>query len=154
MGRTDQVSGLFWVLLGGVICFESTRLGLGSWKEPGPGFMCLVTGSLAALLGAALFIKSLRGKARRDADSRSVIKANVTRVGIVISSLVAYIILLSRLGYILSTFLLLGLLFNVHPAKGWPLRLIAAAAISLITFIAFRAWLDCPLPRGIFSMGF
>ena len=154
MRRVDQVSGFFWVLLGGLICFESTRLGLGSLKEPGPGFMCLVTGALSVILGAALSITSFSPKARRDTPSEPATGATWTRVGIVILSLVAYVIFITPLGYIISTFLLLGLLFNVYPAKGWPIRLIAAAAISFLTFIAFRAWLDCPLPRGIFSMGF
>jgi len=154
MRRTDQVCALFWFILGGVITFESARLGLGSLKEPGPGFMCFVTGSLIVIFGIALFVKSSSVEAYREITSEPFIGENWMKVGIVTASLIAYVISLSSIGYIIGTFLLLGFLLNISHAKGWPIRVIAAAFITLFTFIAFRTWLSCPLPKGIFSIGF
>ena len=73
---------------------------------------------------------------------------------IVTFGIIVYAALLNAVGYLICTFLLLGLLFNLYALKGWFARLFGAAAITLVTFYAFRVLLGCPLPRGVFSFGF
>jgi hypothetical protein len=152
MKRVDQVCGIFWFVLGGVIALESIRLNLGSLSRPGTGFMCFLTGSLLSIWGIVLFVKSA-GKGKADTDE-PIVSANRKSVGIITLSLILYGILLSSLGYIICTFVLLSILFNIYYSKRWFLRLIGAALVTFFTFIVFRRWLDCPLPKGIFSPGF
>jgi hypothetical protein len=154
MKRIDQVCGIFWFVLGGVIAFESIHLDLGSLSHPGAGFMCFITGSLLSIWGIVLFTKSFHAGKAMDAAGEPIISVNTKKVGIVTLSLIIYGILLSSIGYIICTFLLLSILFNIYYSKRWLLRLIGAALLTCFTFIAFGRWLDCPLPKGIFILRF
>lgn len=153
MRKTDQVCSVFWLILGGVISFQSYRLGLGSGKEPGPGFIPFWVGFLIVVLGVVLLVRSLLAQKHVDRASEPLKAGNWIKVGVVTLSLIVYLAVMSALGYLLSTFLFLSFLLNISHRKGWPIRVIAAAFIAVSTFVAFRVWLDCPLPKGIFSIG-
>jgi hypothetical protein len=154
MKNVDLAGGLFLFLLGGIICFESYRLGIGTLGRPATGFMSFLTGALLAICGAFLFVRSVFTERNSNVAQKPMVGFGSSKVLIVAASLIVYSMLLSYVGYLICTFLLLTLLFNLYFVKGWPARLIAAAAITLITFYAFRVLLNCPLPRGIFSFGF
>ena len=154
MKDVDAVGGVFLLLLGVIICFESTHLGIGSLGKPATGFMSFLIGALLVVCGGLLFVKSVFGQKEKNAARESLMGPGWKRVVIVAVSLIAYAALLSSVGYIICTFLLLSLLFNLYIVKGWLVRLLGAAAMTLITFYAFRMLLDCPLPRGIFSFGY
>ena len=38
MGKADQFSSIFWLILGLAVVYGSNRLGLGTLTHPGPGF--------------------------------------------------------------------------------------------------------------------
>ena len=50
MNQYDRMSSGFWLLFSGYICVESFRLPLGSFRDPGPGFLPLLVGILLALV--------------------------------------------------------------------------------------------------------
>ena len=66
-------------------------------------------------------------------------------------SLAIYGLILTRLGYLLSTFLLMMFLFWTPGYKKWTVILIKAALSVTITYLVFEKWLDCQLPQGIFG---
>jgi putative tricarboxylic transport membrane protein len=80
--------------------------------------------------------ESLRGQSRR-------------RIIIIIGSLLAYAFALSRLGYLLSTFLLMGILFSLVEKRNWLVIIVKAIIVTLITYFMFEKWLACQLPPGI-----
>jgi len=154
MKNFDAAGGLIVLLLGGIICYEAIGLGVGSLAKPGTGFMSFLTGALLVICGGILFVRSVTSEKIRNGSLESVMGAGWKRAGIVTVSMIVYAALLPSVGYLICTFLLLGLLFNLYVVKGWFLRLFGAAAITLLTFYAFRVLLGCPLPRGVFSFGF
>ncbi len=151
--RADRGCGLFWLLLGVAISIESVRLDLGSPRNPGPGFIPFLLGTILEILAVILLIRSFSTKKDASIPSIAILGPNPGKIGIVFFSLVLYGALLSFLGYLLSTFLLMGFLFNMTRREGWFLRLIGAAAVAVLTFLVFRLWMDCPLPRGVLSLG-
>jgi putative tricarboxylic transport membrane protein len=152
--KIDLFCSLFWLSVGGLISYGAVRLGLGSIRDPGPGLIPLLIGSFLELLALILLARSLSSKVRKETVAETILGENWKKRGAVVISLLAYSILLSVLGFLISTFLLLSFLFNISGTKGWYVRVIGAAVLVVACFFVFRVWLGCPLPLGILQMNF
>jgi len=70
---------------------------------------------------------------------------------LVLASLFAYAILLTKVGYLITTFGLMAFLFGlIEKTKLW-IRVMSAFVAALVTYIIFHVWLDVQLPKGIFG---
>ena len=145
---TAASSALFWVVLGMLVCYGATRLGLGTVTEPGSGFIFFWSGVILVLLSLVALAESLRG----DNDATAEISAiNWRKVALVILALVLYAFLLERLGFVLTTFLLLSFLLAFIEDTYWGRSLGVAGAAALGSFAIFELWLKIRLPHGIFG---
>ena len=145
---TAASSPLFWVVLGMLVCYGATRLGLGTVTEPGSGFIFFWSGVILVLLSLVALAESLRG----DNDATAEISAiNWRKVALVILALVLYAFLLERLGFVLTTFLLLSFLLAFIEDTYWGRSLGVAGAAALGSFAIFELWLKIRLPHGIFG---
>jgi hypothetical protein len=156
MERIDRFGSFFWFFIGVLISFSSTRIGLGSFKKPGPGLIPFIIGSLLELLSIILFIQSFSIQSKGNPPRESLLEPHWKKRGVVLISLIAYVLFFAPLGYVISTTLLLGFLFNLYPscAKIVFLRLAGACIISLLSHLVFKIWLGCPLPAGILTVRF
>lgn len=105
--QPGKAEGVAWLVIGGIICFLAWRVKLGSFIEPGPGFIAFAGGAFLAAIGLimifsrAVLVKT--GEAISGAHGlRYVIPGS--RLGYTIGLLLAYALLLNGLGYILITF--------------------------------------------------
>ncbi|MCX5914974.1 MAG: tripartite tricarboxylate transporter TctB family protein, partial [Deltaproteobacteria bacterium] len=62
--------------------------------------------------------------------------------------LVAYMLVLSPLGFLISTFFLLILLFRVQASYSLKTVIFLSAASTLASMVVFDVWLGVQLPRG------
>ena len=81
--------------------------------------------------------------------SESVRREPMKRIIIIIGALLVYAFALSRLGYLLSTVLLMGVLFSLAERRNWLIIIIKAVIATLITYLIFEKWLACQLPPGM-----
>jgi hypothetical protein len=65
MARSDRIFSFIWIALGVFQCAESCFLGLGSFMEPGTGFMTFVMGLVMTALAIALFLDSHFGMRKK-----------------------------------------------------------------------------------------
>jgi len=70
---------------------------------------------------------------------------------LVMSGLLAYALTLEALGYVPTTFLLLGALARILGLARWPLVLGFAALATVGSWALFGLWLGVPLPSGVFG---
>lgn len=123
--------GLFWA-------YHASRLPMHEMSAaPGPGVLPL---ALGAGIAALSLVEILRPEVRR------VEVPHLGRVLVILAALVAYALLLERLGFVATTFLVLAALFLAFAehGRGWLLALSAAIAVG--TYFAFRILLKVPLP--------
>lgn len=144
----DTYGALFWVALGLLVCYGANRLGLGSVTDPGSGFIFFWSGLILAFLSLVLFADSLRGVS---AEAQEIEGTNWAKIVLVLVSLVLYALFLERLGFALTTFLLLSFLLGISEGKNWPRALGVATAAALGSFAIFELWLKIRLPKGIFG---
>ncbi len=56
---SDIIGSLFWIGVGIFFAIEGIRLNVGTFKNPGPGFLPLIMGLLLVLFSLSIFIKGL-----------------------------------------------------------------------------------------------
>jgi putative tricarboxylic transport membrane protein len=151
MKPRDRWSSLFWLIVSILVCVEAVKIGVGSFRTPGPGFLPFWSGLLVGSLAIVLLAKSLR-KGKGGAEIASLWQGmKWKKVVIVAVSLFVYGIILPRLGFLITTFGLMTLLFSVgERSRVWILAVSASVAV-LATYITFSYWLGVPLPKGVFG---
>jgi putative tricarboxylic transport membrane protein len=145
----EQSSSLVWLGFALLICAETLRrLSLGSWRDPGPGFLPFISGMVLGLLACINFIQStLRRKGETAGGGQ--LPERWQALLFVYLSLLAYVFLLEPLGFLPATFLLLIILFRAAEPRRWMVVIGGSAMISFTTYLIFDVFLKCQLPKGI-----
>lgn len=143
-----SASAIFWVAVGILVCYGATRLGLGSVTEPGSGFIFFWSGLILVLLSLMVLAESLRGS---EDTVQEMGQMNWAKIALVLLSLLLYAFFLERLGFALTTFVLLSFLLGWIEGTNWARSLAVASAAVLACFAVFELWLKIRLPKGIFS---
>ena len=152
MKRTKLTAGaagaLFWVAVGILVCYGATRLGLGSVTEPGSGFIFFWSGLILVLLSLMVLAESVRSS---EDTVQEMGEMNWAKIALVLLSLLLYAFFLERLGFVLTTFVLLSFLLGWIEGINWARSLAIASAAALASFGIFELWLKIRLPKGIFG---
>jgi putative tricarboxylic transport membrane protein len=139
---------VFWVALAILVCYGASRLGLGNVTEPGSGFIFFWSGLILVILSLMDFAQSLRNTEEIIQESAEL---NWVRIALVLVSLVLYAFFLERLGFVVTTFVLLSFLLGWIEQTRWTRSLGIASAAALGSFAIFELWLKIRLPKGIFG---
>lgn len=154
MNKLDVFSGVFWLIVSAYICINSTRLGLGRFHNPGPGFLFFWGGIVLGILSIIVLIMALVSKRKgiQEGEERIFGNINWVKVIAVVLSLIAYGIILERLGFLVSTFLFIAFLLSSIEPKKWYIVIITAIVSSSLTYALFEIWLKVRLPKGILGI--
>ena len=139
---------LFWVAVGLLACYGASRLGLGSVAEPGAGFIFFWSGLVLIVLSLIVFADAVRSF---EDTMREMPEINWPKIALVLFSLLLYAFFLERLGFVLTTFVLMSFLLGCIEGTGWFRSLGIASAAALTTYAIFELWLKIRLPKGIFG---
>ena len=113
MNKRATIALFFWVALGLFISIHAyNRLGLGTLSSPGPGLMPFLVGALLSAISLFSLVGRLRQKIRPGIAGESKRRPELGRIGLVLGSLIGYAFFLERLGYLVTAFLMLALLFR------------------------------------------
>jgi putative tricarboxylic transport membrane protein len=148
----EQGGGLIFLAAGVYGLIFSIQLPLGRWNEPGPGVFPL---ALSILLCATGLGWTLQGRSKRQIEKRfnwqEFLEKLATPLKIGALTL-AYILVLDRVGYLLTSLLYVFVLFWwVSRYKLW----IAAGLAILLgvgSWLFFQRLLAVQLPKGFFSL--
>ncbi len=142
------------MFLGGLLaCYviyvvTATGLRIGTTWEPGPGYLPLVLGVLAVIVGALQLAGSFfRGVKEKISDFTH---DGLKRLFAYIVTIVLFAFLFTKLGPA-AVFLLLVILAKVSGFQGWGYPVLLAVIFTAITYLTFFNLLLIPLPLGIFE---
>ena len=139
----EVVGSLFWIMVGVVFALGALRMRLGTFRNPGPGFIPLGIALLLFSLSLGNLIKGLIHRIRHS----SVIPWK--KPAFVVASVLLYMWLLGLIGFLPSTFMLMlvliGLLISVQKNR-WPKVFFSAAVAALSAWLIFSFFLRVPLP--------
>lgn len=151
MTSRDVASGTFWLLVGAFVTWSGWDLELGSVHDPGSGFMLFWVGLIMIGFSLAVVAPALRSAAGPEEPLWA--GARWSRVAFVLVALVVYAWLLPRLGFILTTMLVMLFLFKVVEPQRWWIAVAGAIASAMVAYVVFKVWLGAQLPAGLFDIG-
>ncbi len=137
-------SGFFFLGLSLFIGWEAFRVGLGTPQQPGSGFIPLCVGIILFILSLALIYQNWNVRVER--------KEVPVRVVLALAALFAYSLVFERLGFVLSTFLLVGFLFRLGQARRWWVLIGMSALVTGIAYFIFGHVLSVFFPEGILGI--
>jgi hypothetical protein len=150
MKTYDRISSGFWLLISLAVFVESIRLGIGTLHNPGRGFLTFGASGLLGILALVLFVQaSIR---KEDVERVSLFGGKLwERIVFVLIALGLYSVFMPTLGYLISTFILMTLLYWVLEKKkiGWVF--VSSFLSTVMTYLVFSKWLNCQFPEGFFG---
>jgi hypothetical protein len=146
MTKGKYLEGVLGLSLGIFLGIKSIQLDLGTFQSPGPGFMPFIVSLFLFSLSLILILQITHSGKERGTEKRGF------RVGAlcIICSLVAYVFLFKKLGYLFSTFLLMIFVFRSMGTKRWLWALSESLFVTLLSYLLFGLLLDLNLPAAFF----
>ena len=150
--QAERVGALFWLAVGLISIYGSTRLGLGVLREPGSGFLSFLAGCFISLMALIIFLQTFF----REQEAQSKLKTlwaevNWRRPAIVSLLTLGFILVLERAGFLLAGFFLLLTLFKWMEKFSWKKALIIPAITLGFAYLLFNVFLKATLPKGFFG---
>jgi putative tricarboxylic transport membrane protein len=151
--KADTVTSVIALAVAGYIAHEGHALDLGTASNPGSGFILFWTGLIMAGLSSGVLIGSLTGSHPGFSLGSVFQDSRWGKVLYVVALLAIHAALLETLGFVITTFALLVVLFKTVEPQGWGVSVLGAFLTTAAAWGVFVAWLGTQLPTGIFEIG-
>jgi hypothetical protein len=148
MRLLNLVISISFILLCGLIFMASISLGVGEFKNPGPGFVPFLVSVLLFFLSFTITVKEVRSTG----ENLRINEKNLPKLIVLVFGLFGFTFLLSLSGYLIATFLIMFLMLVLYDPKKWRRYLIIAAALANASFFFFVKLLQVQLPAGTFHL--
>lgn len=144
---------LLWIGLGGfVLVYSLIKLGIGEIHNPGVGLMPFGLGILFFLLSLCKLVRyDLSESGKKNTQQGEVSIKNTSRLALLMVAVFGYALLLEILGFLLTTFLTMVLLFRSAGYKKWMVVTVYSFITVLVTYFLFT-YLGLRLPLGILRL--
>ncbi len=149
--NSERLGGFFWLAFGLVIVIGSIELGLGTLKAPGSGFLSFAAGMVVLILSSLVLFQSFKGGKKSPKFSDLWKTVNWRRPLVVSLLIVFYILALERLGFFITSFAALFLLFRWVEKASWRKSALIPFSVTVFAYLLFHTMLKASLPEGIFG---
>jgi hypothetical protein len=141
-------SGLFWLGVSIFVIFQALKLGHGEFSNPGSGFVLFWSSLAFGALSIVLIVKSSLGRNGRKSLLDAFRGLQWSHAIITVVAVVLYAAVMARLGFLLSTFALMVLLFRLGKIK-LGRAIVSALVTIMVTYIVFHFALEIHFPKGV-----
>lgn len=155
MKKIDLIPAIFWMGLGIAVAVSSYGLRLGTLANPGPGLMPFLLGIMLSLCSLPIFVRSFLAIIRDQKSEDESVWSGIQfkKLIIIVASLLGCWMFLEKIGFVLTTFLLLLILFKTMGSQKWRSVLVASILTVLVVYIVFVIVLRVGLPAGVWRIG-
>ena len=148
MAGRDRAAAAVLLVFGLIALEEARKLRLGSIARPGPGFFPVVLAAAFSLVCLILLVTAWRA---RDPHAAAGPPLSSRKIVATIAALFVYAFALERLGFVITTFVLLLFFFKALERQRWTTALAGSLATAFVTYLVFKVWLQVQLPAGPWS---
>ena len=146
----ERVGALFWLTVGLISVYGSTHLGFGTLREPGSGFLSLLAGCFICLMAIIVLIQSYLFGERPPVKISTLWRGLRWHRPITIGFLtLGYILVLEKIGFLLSGFLLLLVILKGVENLSWRKAILIPFSTLGASYLLFHFILKATLPKGI-----
>jgi hypothetical protein len=152
--RNDLASTLFFIALAAFVIVSGFRLGFGEWREPGPGFLAVLSGLILGTLAAIWFGVTITARRRPEEAIRrfAAESKSLRKVGLTSAALMAFALLLEPLGFPLTTLAFMLFLLRIIEPQPWAFALTMSVVTVVLCVVVFQVWLQVQFPDGPVSI--
>ena len=148
--NAERMGSLFWLAVGLISLYGSYYLGLGKMREPGSGFLPFLAGCFISFMAIIVLLQSFTSQKETRTKLAALWKGVNWKRPLIISFLIlGFILALESLGFFLTSFSLLLILFRWVEKFPWKKALIIPLLTLGCTYLLFNILLKVTLPRGI-----
>ena len=127
----------------------SMNLPMGQWNEPGPGVFPLGISILLCISGLYWFLQGRRKEEEKAAGDGRAFFGKLATAGQIVGLTALFIAALVPLGYLLTAYLYLFILFAWISRYSLRISLLWAVVFGTGSWLFFGKLLSSPLPQGI-----
>ena len=149
--RSDLAAAALLLALAGYIVLAAGALPFGTARVPQTAFFPKCLAILLAVLALILLARAFIGREDKLA-SDEIAPRGWLRIAVSLAVLIGFALVLERLGFLASTFLLMFLLLRAIEPQPWRNVIAIALATSLISYGLFAWLLGVPLPAGVLGI--
>lgn len=151
MEKNDLFPAIVWLALGIAVMTISYKLKLGSLENPGPGLMPFLWGTILFICSLPILIRSfpmIPSHGRQEGPGMWA-GVELRKIILTLASLAGYIALLEKIGFTITTFALLVLMYRFVGSQKWRWVFVSSALTMLIAHFLFVTCLKVELPSGL-----
>ena len=145
--RREGYVGAFFCFTSALFCYGALKLGVGEFGRPGPGFFPLLTGLIVGSLSLVMMLRAMRRSVPGDRPEKLI----TARTALGLASLIAFGILVEKVGFFVCSFLFITLVLRANGARNWRFLFFFAVLVCVTVFLFFNVLLEARLPLGILS---
>ncbi len=150
MSKADRISGFFWLFFGILVSVESARLGLGTLRRPGPGFLFFYAGIFVSIMALIILVKALvAAKKMKGAQEKIFDLQNIRKAVYVLAAIFIYALIMEPLGFIPVTLLFFLFILGIIEKRRWIVGVLTSIAVTVAAYVIFETALHSQLPKGI-----
>ena len=153
MRGIEQTISLFWIALAIWVCIGSLGLDIGTFSDPGPGFLPLGTGALLGIFAMAHLVNVRLQRQEKETLESPWTNIRWKNAVFVVIALSSYAFLLPRLGYLIDTLFLMFFLFMILQRKKWYVILMYSLLVIGFSYFIFAVCLMVQFPKGFLGVG-
>jgi putative tricarboxylic transport membrane protein len=148
--RDEIIVGIVIFLFGAATVLLSSRMPLGTFRMAGTGMFPLLLGILLMILSGIfvlrIFSQGAAAKVKKEPSPES--SGSPIQLILFLGTMVLATLFFNRLGYPLTSFLLMLGLLRILGIKRWGLNILISVVAAVGSYFLFVKWLDIPMPKG------
>jgi putative tricarboxylic transport membrane protein len=150
LNRDEIVVGIVIFLFGAITAVLSLKMPIGTFRMAGTGMFPLILGILLMILSGILvlniFFQGLATKVKKEPSPES--SESPIQLILFLGAMVLATLFFNRLGYPLTSLLLMLALLRILGIKRWGLNILISVVTAVGSYFLFVKWLNIPMPKG------
>lgn len=151
MNKAETIAGLAFVALGAFMGLESMRFPYMLESVPGPGFLPRWIALGLVVSGLVLTATALRPRAASLEPITWPDAGGWRRVGLMFGGLAVSLLLLEKLGFLVTTTLFMAAVIFGLGVRSWLMLATVPLLAATGLYLVFAVWLRVPLPKGVLA---
>jgi len=154
LSKGELLIAVFWVIFGIIIATVSYGFGLGNLATPGSGLMPFALGIILSLCSFPILTHYFLNRKKAGEEEQRGVWSEVSfrKIALVLACLIGYSLLLERLGFLITTFFSLLVLFKMVDPQKWSWALIATILTTSFAYFLFVVLLNVYMPTFPLSL--
>ena len=150
LNRDEVVGGIVIFLFGAVTIFLSLKMDIGTFRNAGTGMFPLFLGVLLMILSSLFLLKFFFQNKKAPVKGEPIVEIPGSKKQMIffLGTMAVATLFFNKLGYPLTSFLLMLGLLRILGMKRWALNILISFVTAVGSYFLFVQWLNIPMPKG------